>query len=362
MISSWLFQTEKEDMTKETVNKLSQLIRDKDMEIQALQERNQGLVDLIQKHEKEPSSSNKTHEDNKLTEEFNQLQRANQDLLTALSQKHQESLGYYAEIERLNQAIEVIKSSNEAAISSSNVNGKSVIDNTNEIVILKAKIRELERKLNNARLFDSQSSKPSYRRRYHSESLHDVEPKIFQIGANEVADAAENDDKDALKQVLDDGAVSELSAKVQERDAIIRDKSNEVLEIQKTIHEREEALAQKEEEIRALKRKTESLDLHQTDALRRLDELKFELDNVQIENKKLSEENQGLSSANNRFKVLLEEKSHDLDMAQRNLQQLREMVDEKSQNTESTQQERLKNLAGIESHLQNLVYHNNCYC
>ncbi|TRY78139.1 hypothetical protein TCAL_06788 [Tigriopus californicus] len=337
-------QSEKEDMTKETVNKLSQLIRDKDMEIQALQERNRGLVDLIQKHEKE-SSSTQTHEDNKLTEEFNDLQRANQDLLTALNQKHQESLGYYAEIERLNQALEVIKASQSNSDSSPNVGGKSVRDNTNEIVILKSKIRELERKLNNAQVFDSQrSNKLPHRRRYHSESIHDVEGIISRSSTHHVG--CEPDD-DVEKQITDDGEASELSVKVQERDAIIRDKSNEVLEIQKTVNEREEALAQKEEEIRALKRKTESLDLHQTDALRRLDELKFELDNVQIESKKLSEENQGLSSANNRFKVLLEEKSHDLEMAQRNLQQLREMVDEKSQNSESTQQERLKNLAAI---------------
>lgn len=66
-----------------------------------------------------------------------------------------------------------------------------------------------------------------------------------------------------------------------------------------------------------------------------------------MENRKLSEENQGLSSANNRLKVSLEEKEHDLEMAKSNLGQLTTMLEEKSQNSETIQHERLMNLAGI---------------
>ena len=46
------------------------------------------------------------------------------------------------------------------------------------------------------------------------------------------------------------------------------------------------------------------------------------------------------------LKVLLEEKEHDLSMAQTNLASVTEMLEEKSQNSESVQQERLQNLAG----------------
>ena len=44
--------------------------------------------------------------------------------------------------------------------------------------------------------------------------------------------------------------------------------------------------------------------------------------------------------------MLLEEKEHDLSMAQTNLASVTEMLEEKSQNSESVQQERLQNLAG----------------
>jgi hypothetical protein len=74
--------------------------------------------------------------------------------------------------------------------------------------------------------------------------------------------------------------------------------------------------------------------------------MKFESESLVVENRKLVDENQGLSSANNRFKVSLEEKEHDLAMAQANLKQLTEMLEEKSQNSESVQQERLQNLTG----------------
>ena len=82
------------------------------------------------------------------------------------------------------------------------------------------------------------------------------------------------------------------------------------------------------------------------DSLRRIDEMRFESENLAVDNKKLVDENQGLSSANSRLKVLLDEKEHDLSMAQANLASVTEMLEEKSQNSESVQQERLQNLAG----------------
>ena len=88
-------------------------------------------------------------------------------------------------------------------------------------------------------------------------------------------------------------------------------------------------------------------ELHQVDSLRRIDEMKFDSENLSVENRKLVDENQGLSSANSRLKVLLEEKEHDLSMAQTNLASVTEMLEEKSQNSESVQQERLQNLAAI---------------
>ena len=48
----------------------------------------------------------------------------------------------------------------------------------------------------------------------------------------------------------------------------------------------------------------------------------------------------------------MEEKEHDLEMNSRNLEQLKEMLEEKSQSSESNQQERLKNIAGEAAKVQ----------
>jgi hypothetical protein len=45
--------------------------------------------------------------------------------------------------------------------------------------------------------------------------------------------------------------------------------------------------------------------------------------------------------------VALREKEHDLAMATGNLQQLKELLEEKSQSSESVQREKLQSLAGI---------------
>jgi len=46
-------------------------------------------------------------------------------------------------------------------------------------------------------------------------------------------------------------------------------------------------------------------DLHQVDSLRRIDELKFECENVHIENKRLAQENAGMAEANNKWDIML---------------------------------------------------------
>lgn len=60
----------------------------------------------------------------------------------------------------------------------------------------------------------------------------------------------------------------------------------------------------------------------------------------------MGEEKESLVSTNNRLQIKLDETEHDLEMAKRNLNQVTEMLEEKSQNSESVQQERLQHIAG----------------
>ena len=131
-------------MTKETVNKLSQLVRDRDLEIEALKDRNDGLVSLLKQNEGGDQNQLAT------------LAKEKQDLFEALRMKHQESLNYYAEIERLTRVVQdqagrhADELQRARSVSPNNVaadKNKAVQDNSNEIKVLKARIKELERKL-----------------------------------------------------------------------------------------------------------------------------------------------------------------------------------------------------------------------
>ena len=142
------------------------------------------------------------------------------------------------------------------------VSQKSVTDNTNEILILKNKISDLEQKLCDA---DVRSKN---RRRFNSESQ---DLKSNQISVN----SEENDDK------------------------IVKD-------------------------------------------------LKSDLESLTTQLKSKNSEIAGLTSINERLKLEVEEKVHDLKMAQKNMDHLKEMLEEKSSTSESQQQERLQNIAGID--------------
>jgi IS4 transposase len=109
----------KGDMAKETVQNLSSVIRDKDLEIDGLKSRNESLVILVQESSKQQST----------------------DTTASVNQETK----------------------------------KSVMDNTNEILILKNKISDLEQKLSLAEV------RQSYRRRFNSESQ---DSKMEQILVN----------------------------------------------------------------------------------------------------------------------------------------------------------------------------------
>ena len=96
-----MFQIEKEELSKATVQKLSQLVRDKDLELESLRQKNSSLVQIVE----ENSSVAK--------------EKAN------------------------------VEGSGDRRIA------KATSDNSNEIVALKDKIAELETKLGTAQVYQS---------------------------------------------------------------------------------------------------------------------------------------------------------------------------------------------------------------
>ncbi|XP_038074258.1 thyroid receptor-interacting protein 11-like isoform X2 [Patiria miniata] len=91
------------DMQKQALQNLSRLIQDKDLEIEALKQKNDSLLQVL--HSAEPNSSSDISrvlgDNEQLQKENTMLKEERDQLVVSIHQKHHESLTYYEEVQRL---------------------------------------------------------------------------------------------------------------------------------------------------------------------------------------------------------------------------------------------------------------------
>ena len=306
--------SEKNEMGKAAVHKLSQIIKDRDIEIEALKNKNESLLTVLQ-----------TNED---------------DLQKRTEEREKSSLVLKAKVEEccaLQSSLEDFKSYK--------CHNKTVTDNSNEILILKDKIHELERKLNLANIknemikesreIDNQKLKKlENRKRFHSECLEAKESLYIPTPISNI-DSNENETGNYVEEI------SSLNDRILEKEA-------KILEMSRVLKEKEESIICKHEELRTNNHKVDSMELRLSEADKSLEYYRLEMEKSFTNIETLQNEKQNLLKNADKLKLSLEEKQHDLEMAQRNLHQLTEMLDEKSNKSESQQLERLQNLAAIQ--------------
>ena len=306
--------SEKNEMGKAAVHKLSQIIKDRDIEIEALKNKNESLLTVLQ-----------TNED---------------DLQIQTEEREKSSLVLKAKVEEccaLQSSLEDFKSYK--------CHNKTVTDNSNEILILKDKIHELERKLNLANIknemikesreIDNKKLKKlENRKRFHSESIEAKESLYLPTPISNI-DSNENETGNYVEEI------SSLNSRILEKEA-------KILEMSRVLKEKEESIICKHEELRTNNHKVDSMELRLSEADKSLEYYRLEMEKSLTNIETLQNEKQNLLKDTDKLKLCLEEKQHDLEMAQRNLHQLTEMLDEKSNKSESQQLERLQNLAAIQ--------------
>ncbi|KAK3093131.1 hypothetical protein FSP39_011514 [Pinctada imbricata] len=94
-----------EEMQKEALQNLSRIIRDKDMEIEALRQKNETLLAVLQESPNNEGDAGQLsglmQDKENLTKQLSALQSEREQMITYLNQKHQESIAYHNEIQRL---------------------------------------------------------------------------------------------------------------------------------------------------------------------------------------------------------------------------------------------------------------------
>ncbi|VDH89781.1 Hypothetical predicted protein [Mytilus galloprovincialis] len=97
---------DKDDMHKQALQNLSRLIRDKDLEVESLKQKNETLLTVLQESSSSGSELSTLMQDkDNLAKQLKVLQDERDQMVLFVNQKHEESLKYHQEVQRLTQYI-----------------------------------------------------------------------------------------------------------------------------------------------------------------------------------------------------------------------------------------------------------------
>ena len=143
-----------DDMQKEAIQNLSRMIRDKDLEVESLKQKNETLLSVLQESSQAGNQINSLMaERDNLTKQLTALQTEREQMIAYLNQKHQESVAYHNEVQRLTAVInaEMAKNSQiaieyEKLIPQFEDKTQALLKAQNELMNYKQKYTELEMK------------------------------------------------------------------------------------------------------------------------------------------------------------------------------------------------------------------------
>lgn len=291
-----------EDMQKEALQNLSRIIRDKDMEIEALTSKNQTLIAVMQESSESGSQINSLMQDkSNLEKQLTDLKNEREQMITYLNQKHQESVAYHAEIQRLTEYIndetekhQTLQLNYAAIVPQFEEKSENLLKTQNELINYKHKFQDLEIKYGemDQRLNASET----------------VDILTHNLKLEEIKRLQERE-----KELLD--SIKEKEAKVQ------------------TLHQQnleyEESHAKQTAEISSLKKQ--------------LDNMAFKLQGLQSELSDEGSEKSGLEhqvseqlsniqilkESNNRLTLMLQEKEFEVKSLQEKVQTLQAVIENK---------------------------------
>ncbi|XP_050406994.1 thyroid receptor-interacting protein 11 isoform X2 [Patella vulgata] len=143
-----------DDMQKAALQQLSRLIRDKDVEIEALKQKNETLLAVLQDSSTDNSNNQLSTlllEKENLSKRCAGLQSQNEQMIVYLNQKHQESVTYHNEVQRLSviiseesQKYETIKEEYARIVPQFEEKKEALLKLQDELITYKQRFSELE--------------------------------------------------------------------------------------------------------------------------------------------------------------------------------------------------------------------------
>ncbi|XP_041352883.1 thyroid receptor-interacting protein 11-like isoform X2 [Gigantopelta aegis] len=280
--------TEKEDMQREALQSMSRLVRDREMEIDALKQKNETLLEVLQNSSSENSHERQIHslllDKENLGKQVQQLQNEREQMIGYLNQKHQESVSYHNEIQRLNayvnaekETFDTLQQDYARLVPQFEDKKQALLKAQNELLNYEQKYRELEVKYGEV---------------------------IQKANVSETVDIVTfNSKEEELKRSQD--KLEELAHGVHEKDNTIKVLTQKVFELENSISDKDTGRTN-------LKKQVENLTFQLQGLQAELDDLNKELAAVRQKSSEQSSENQMLNELNNQMTLSLRERESEL--------------------------------------------------
>ncbi|XP_076441605.1 uncharacterized protein LOC143280803 isoform X2 [Babylonia areolata] len=331
-----------EDMTREAMQNLSRLVRDREVEIEALKQKNETLMAVLQDMNQSDgntqgaggvrtgaSLASHIADKENLEKQVAALQGEREQMVTFLNQKHAESVAYHTEIQRLAalRAEEVVRfeqlqSDYDTLCPQFEDKKQSLLKVQNDLINYRQKYAELEVR--------------------YGELLQ-------KSNASETVDAVSFNALQEEKERLA-SKHSELQQEVQSRE----EKLQAALE---RLKELENKLASKDTEVSALKKQVDSLQFQLQGLMMETADLKQENQAVEQRHTQWQEQGQALKDLNSQLTLSVREKELQVASLQERVQKLTALVSE--QQGEKTQVAQLlreqEEASGLRAGLQQQV-------
>ncbi|XP_052276114.1 thyroid receptor-interacting protein 11-like isoform X3 [Dreissena polymorpha] len=289
-----------DDMQKEVVQNLSRIIRDKELEVESLTQKNETLLSVLQDSSNEGGQINSLMKDkDELSKQLIVLQGEREQMITYLNQKHQESVAYHAEVQRVTslmksegEKMERLRHDYESMLPQFEDNKRTLVKAQNEMLNMKQRYQELEVK---------------HGQLVHQDSCETIDKSMYDAKVNEIGKLQER--------------FNEIIANIKEKEAKIQN-------LHQKLNDSEQALRTAENERGSYKKQVDGFNFQLHGLHVEQSELKAEITQLRQHKETLSTECQTLKDLNQRLTLQAGDRDFEIQSLQKNVASLSAIVNQ----------------------------------
>lgn len=318
-----------DDMQKETVKNLSRIIRDKDLEIESLTQKNATLLSVLQESSNEGAQINSLLVDkDNLTKQLAVLQGEREQMIAYLNQKHQESVAYHTEVQRLT-----------ALLNSENEKHEKL---KHDFQLLVPQFEDKKQSL-----LKAQNELRNYKQKYQ-----ELEVKTGQM-------IQQSESGETVDKTLYDAKIQEHS-KLQER----------FQELMESVKEKEAKIQNMYQQVSDMEQNFRTCDSEKTSYKKQVDSFMFQIHGLQTEQKDLkaeisqlksqrdvtASESQQLKETNNKLTLQVQDRDFEISSLQEKTRSLTSMIQEQQQGEKGQLEHMMQENESTQKHIKQLTF------